>query len=241
MSDTQTNNKPLAASAGSWWDVASVTELADRMVWRLRGCSDLAIRMSLCEAWRRFCDETEVWRAKLTGALTDCSECGDCGAIETAGEETVHRYRLSAPAASHTKSVFSVYVNDALLENNGRNWFVRESVCCGPILEVYSGITDRTEDVVKASCSLVPDDGGEVVPSFLMRRYGNVIVSGALYTLLAQDGKPWSDATMARVEMENWNNGMSGASLDGIVSEKNGAGDRTSGRRVNVIPYGIGT
>lgn len=239
MSETQSTNKPLTAAAGSWWDVSAVTLLADRMIWRLPGCSDLAVRMSLCEAWRQFCDQTEVWREKLTGFPKDCSECSDCGAIETAGEETVHRYGLYAQAACHIKSVFSVYVNDVQLDNDGMNWFVRDTGCRGLILEVRSGISDRGTDIVKAVCSIVPDDGGEVAPSTLMKKYGPVIVSGALYPLLGQTGKAWSDSGLAQVEMANWNAGLSEASLDGIVSDKNGPGDRTSGRRVNVIPYGI--
>lgn len=239
MSETQATNRPLTAAAGSWWDVSSITLLADRMAWRLPGCSDLALRMSLCNAWRQFCDMTEVWRAKLTGALCDCSECDECGAIETVGEESVRRYRLCAPAASHIKNVFGVYVNDGHIENNGYNWFVRETQCCGTVVELFSGITDAGEDVVKAVCSIVPDDGGESVPSRLMRKYGPVIVSGALYPLLGQSGKAWSDAAIAQVELANWNAGLSEASLDGIVSDKNGASDRTNGRRVNVIPYGV--
>ena len=238
MSDTQNTNKPFTAASVTGWDVVSLGELASKMVWRLPGCSDLAIRMSLCAAWRQFCDTTEAWRCRREVTLTDLSEYGECAESIIAADDSVLLYKISTPASCHVKSVFSVYVNDVKLPNDGRTWKVSEFSGCGKIIEIHGWISDSAADVVKASYSIIPDDDGEEIPAMILRKYGPVIVSGAIYPLFAQDRKPWSDATMAGMERDNWNNGMSEAALDGIVTENDGNGSGSSGRRISVIPYG---
>ena len=203
MNETQDRNKPLV----------NVKELAAKMIWRLGGCTDLAVCMALLETFREFCDQSEVWRETRKLEIADCGfdveQHSVCQSQIPNPKSQIHHFCV--PAGCRVKSVFTV--RSCLGVFPSRAWRFLE--CHGGHGEIETRNLHKED--MRVDFSVVPNDDNENIPQWMVDRWGGVIRSGALYRLFAMDGKPWSDATQARLEMEKWTAGLSEAAHEGIV------------------------
>ena len=196
MDATQDRNRPLRA----------VMEMAERMMLRLNGCADVMVARALIDAFREFCDRSEVWRDWVCLSARDAEGCCCQGRWRA--------YLPCVPAGCHVKSVFGVRADGR--EVPRRHWSFTDGACGGWVEVDGTWLSLGEVRRLEAWVSFVPDDDNEDIPRWMVQRWGGVIRSGALYRLFAMDGKAWSDATQARLELEAWNAGVSEAAYAGM-------------------------
>ena len=233
--DTQDNNRPLDAVVVG--GAAAFKQLVSKMILRLNGITDVMVRSALLEAGSEFCGETEAWR-EVT-CLCPAMYCGCCGTGSEVEWEpgTAADFRFPVPASCYAKTVFQVSLDGRVIPS--RSWSLRNGCgnCGGTVINISGAWLPLEQEAwkgLRVAFSVVPEDTIEELPRELMVKYGNVITSGALFSLFAMERKPWSDSTQAQIELGKWNAGKNRASYEGITSLKAGPLDQTTDRRADI-------
>lgn len=212
MSDPVYSN-PLEEEAAPD-DFVNLGSLADDMVYRLPGCSDLMIRKTLQQVYAEFCLQT--WALRATTSITPVV--------------AQREYRLVIPSQTYIFRVVAVKRNKSQLKEV-RDYTALTGTPARIVLTRAPEVVSAGDEIlVETVC--VPTRGAEDVPTWFSTMYGAAIVSGSLFKLFAMSGKAWSDPAQAQVEAIAYQNAMSDASLKGI------AGSQIHGAEHNVINYG---
>lgn len=164
-------------------DYDSLVSLIEKVVIYLPGCSDAMVRVSLREAYREFCEETDALQVCVKHVIVP-QPCNvnlppptDVPIIVPRG--TFARRVLSA-------KLDGVDVSDKVEISPSRNviHLPREWVLCQP-----------RHFLARVSC--VPKPSSEEAPISFITRHGDDLCQGVLAKLCEMDNKPWTNKTLA--------------------------------------------
>ena len=165
----------------------SLMSLAEQIVLRLPGCDDEMVRKAISSSYRDF-----VKRSCLLKSWQEIELASDCFVYPLVPQT------IDCVIDCVTKVTDkSVEIDKDLYVDSGGS-FIRFDNSVLP----YKGQNKK----VIVDCLEVPRMGAERAPAMFVRRYGDAIVSGVLWKLMAMHGKPWSDpqqAAMCAVAYEN--------------------------------------
>lgn len=166
-----------------------LANIAENLVYRLPGCTDVMIRKTIASVYRDFCKRTCVlkWRRRIElsrdqrcysvcsrsdGFIVDCviGVTFENGRELCEGEYSLHDGKISFPE--------------------------RVLPVCGEI---------RTVEVEFVE---IPKFGSEKIPRDLLNKYGDAIASGVLMQLMSMTGRPWSDPQQAALEARLYENAL---------------------------------
>lgn len=165
----------------------SLMSLADLIVIRLPGCDDELIRKFISITYRDFVKRSCVLKSEQTIELENgrtsyhlCPQILGCD-IDCVVDARINGYSFKG---YYTSALNHIEIKPRMLPNKG----------------------EKREMVVE--CLEVPRLGEERVPSWVVRKYGDAIVSGVLMNLMRMSGKAWSDPQQAAVEAIAYENAL---------------------------------
>lgn len=175
-------------------------KLADLMIYRLPGCSDLMVRKELQRVSREFTRATGGFREILT--ITP--------------EENTYTYDLLPSFDATIEMVSTVTMFDVVVADNlydvtdgdpvritfREDWFDNAYDA--------ADTADMTGSVV---VMLVPEIGCESFPDHFLKRNGEAIVAGALMNLARIPNMPWTNPSMAASEGIIYQNFLNDATI----------------------------
>ena len=176
--------------------LSRVSGIAEDLVYRLPGCSDLMVRKELQNALRSFCRVTGALRVSREYSIPSDGRVPLATALE-ASVQTVHGVAFG-----------DVAVNRAYLSVEDGTPPVL--VLSESALSMAAALGATTVAVVY---SLVPLPGAEEVPEWFLRDHWDGIASGAMSRLFSMLGRPWSDPAQAKDEASAYNVAVTAACL----------------------------
>ena len=165
----------------------TLASLAQNLVYRLPGCDDTTIRLTLREVYLDFCRRSCCLRVRR---LFPASPNG--------------RYPVFASRGGTVRNVTEVCLRGRLLRE-GRDWRMdgNGAVFVDPRLVRANDEPPRCGrkcEPVEIAWIEVPALGSEEVPRGFIGRYGEAMCAGVMARLLGIANKAWSDPQMAAVE-----------------------------------------
>ena len=168
----------------------TLASLAQNLVYRLPGCDDNTIRLTLREVYADFCRRSCCLRVRRHFPI-----------------ERDGIYRVPVALGGTVRNVTAVRLRGVSLRE-GREWhadggtvFVDPHVT---VVDVDYLDGHRIPDPVEIAWIEVPGFGSEQIPRDILARHGEALCSGVLARLLAQTQKPWSDPQLAPVEASRY-------------------------------------
>lgn len=179
----------------------SLSALAEDMIYRLPGASDLAVRKELQRAARQFCQET---------AVMGCH-------ILVRAEERRYRYALYPPMAARVSMVRGVtYLGRDVPGNAYR--ISRKHLDAISFDETWLDSAFRQSDDgevnVVVHAALVPELGAEDFPEEFLEQWGDAIVAAAMWRLAGTQGVAWSNPGLAQMEFERYRSFVTDATME---------------------------
>lgn len=185
-------------------------ELAEDMIYRLPGASDLAVRKELQRAARQF--------AQDTGAMVGHVWLGDIHKGE-------YRHPLEAPVSAQIASVKEVTFRGRRVHPHHYKVEQRHQM----EIRFHDGWLDSTVEWsggdsinLKVLVSMVPDLGAEDYPSEFLDRWGDAIVAAAMWRMAGTPGMSWSNPGLAQAEFDRYRSLCADAAMErlGGVEER---------------------
>jgi len=190
-------------------ELKNLGSLAEDVVLYVQGCADLMVRKELQRTFRDFCANTGALRLIVRKTLL----------------KDVIEYNLTLPSACLIDSAYRVMRGDCKL-NAGEDYALEDGDTVKIIIAegATASIDDssETKTYLDVYCILRPQVASEDCPTFFLTRYADAIVSGTLARLHLMSRRPWSDPTMANVEMGEYTNWKSRATVDAIAGHTAG-------------------
>lgn len=192
---------------------ADISQLADRVVYRVNGCDDVTIKLVLHAAFSDF--------ARLSCCFT-----------------TIRHVELEAgegeyPVVPMTPRMFVDSVSGVMLRGRRletpRHYVVRTGrvpvVVLAPEL-VPDSVDAGNPIVISIRAVERPRMNSGYAPSWFIEKFGDAVVSGALAKLFAMSNRPWTDPVQAQIELTAWQNALSSARIDSFREDasQNGSG-----------------
>lgn len=180
-------------------EIDTVANLAEDMVYRLPGCTDIMIRKELQRAYYDF--------ARLSCAITTKQ------VIHLHDGQVIYSICPQVPRMQIC-TVRAVYIDGRKLTK-------------GEYATHYDAITISSFALVEGHRHLVvvlqevPHFGDEEAPRWFIDKYRQAIVAGALVRLFGMTGKPWTDAAQAQSEMITWENYLTEARVNSNTNGTN--------------------
>lgn len=183
-------------------ETETLASLAEDIVFRLPGCTDLMIRKTLESVYRDFCRKTcalvtrrcfEITHGRVgylvSAVLSDCSI--DCvRKVEVDGRE------VDFPIGNDC----TIFVDERFLPLEG---------------ETRKMVVETVE---------MPNVGAEYAPRWFLRKYGDAIVSGVMANLCLMTGRTWSDPQVAAVEAAKYASAMTEARVRSVSGSQMSVG-----------------
>ena len=188
-------------------ELALISELAENIVYRLRGCDDVMVRKTIREVYREFCHETKCLTADRI--------------IELVPHQA--EYQVSANFGGVVTEIRTVALNGTHLRNgiqyrveNG----VHPTIVLSPQYVFYPPEAHRLERLPEATLMRIPPKlfvkavevpgmESEKAPRWFIDRHGDAIVCGVLARLYSMQGRAWSDNAKASEERIRYENAKS--------------------------------
>ena len=175
-------------------------KLADLMIYRLPGCSDLMVRKELQRVSREFTRATGGFREILT--ITP--------------EENTYTYDLLPSFDATIEMVSTVTMFDVVVADNLYDVIDGDPVRITFHEDWFDNAYDAAEtaDLTgSAVVMLVPEIGCESFPDHFLKRNGEAIVAGALMNLARIPNMPWTNPSMAVSEGIIYQNFLNDAAI----------------------------
>lgn len=192
-------------------DVETLAGLAENIVYRLPGCTDMMVRKALQDVYRDFCRRSCCLHTTRRISL----------------QNHTRHYHVSASYDSMSiDCVSEVSLGRRVLER-GRDYDVRgvgRSVCVELSHRLPVPHCGCHDDLF-VTCVEVPRIGSEFTPDGFLDKYGDDLVSGVMYRLMSMTGKPWSDPEQARVELSRYEERVGAARIGYHTGSLSGNGD----------------
>lgn len=181
-------------------ELESVASLAEAVVFRVPGCSDVMVRKALQNAYRDFCSRSCALRGRHCVVLENgrreypirTMSHGSVVAVAGIGVRFSEEFgrRLHRGECSFDAGTSVLSVGRHLLPPKGGD---------------YPQITLDVETVE------APRLGDEHAPAWFVQAHGDAIASGALADLYAMANRPWSDPQQAVQERAKYENAIGSA------------------------------
>lgn len=155
-------------------ELESLSSLAQHLVYRLPGCDDEMIRLTLREVYRDFCRRSCCLRVRRWFNDNIC--------------------RLPVVYGGTILSVSEVRDGSHILRPS------REYYYSGGMVE----IPKLRDGCVEISWIEIPSLSSEDAPKWLINEYGDALCSGVLGRLYSMTNKAWSDPQMAVIEGQRY-------------------------------------
>ncbi len=168
-------------------DLASVSELAENIVYRLPGCTDLMVRKTIREVFREFCGETKCLAAERVIEL----------------ESGTALYHVCPMFSGVVTYILSVRIDGRLLKPGFDYYFFgdRIELMDGNVWEASTRNEPSAENANPPKMVVmaveIPRMESEKAPRWFVEKYGDAIVNGALARLMSMTGKAWTDSAKA--------------------------------------------
>ena len=211
-------------------ELGSIGDLAEQMVYRLNSCSDLMISKMLQQAFSDF--------AKNTCCFTTIQE------VELERKEREYPIAATIPGML-IDAISEVKYGRKVLENPRHyttdmiggvpritfTFDIADPDFCHepdperpvPEREIRSMAERRRRDFEKCKvfvrCVEVPRIGSEKAPRWFLNKYGDAVVSLALFRLFGMSGKPWSDPLQANAELVRYENAATQARCNSFSND----------------------
>jgi len=189
-------------------EMETLASLAENIVYRLPGCSDIMIRKTIRDVYRDFCRRS-------------CCLCGR------------RQFKIShadkiIPVPSeygYVDSVSEVRLNGRVLIG-GRDYMVLGG---SPVMIEISdrilpreGVEEENLPLLDIVSVQIPRLESESSPRWFIEKYGEYIVSGVLSRIMAMSGKAWSDQPQSKIELLRYENGLNEARVNFYSKSSNG-------------------
>lgn len=174
----------------TWSMPVAMTDLTDLDPYikpRVPGCQDALIHQAVRRVFRDFCRDTEVWTYRYTDlTVTDQAY-----------------YEFEPPSGTTVLKLEYVQIDevDQSLET------------LEPDSDGFTFVYPPVEDdlVIDIKFSVVPDMDCTEAPTWLINRFGDGLVSGAIAYLSSMGGKPWTNYDDFKVEHARFINAIADA------------------------------
>lgn len=185
-------------------ELETLAELAENLVFRLRGCDDVMIRKTLQEVYREFCRETKCLAAERVIDI----EPGrlDYPLAPAFGGE-VTDVRAVAIGAQRLKPGIDYSTHGArpLVLHLSPRW---AQTVPRPVPPAEAHIHERPARA-RVVQEEAPALNSENVPFGFTALHGEAVCSGVLARLCSMSGRAWSDPQVAALERVNYENAKS--------------------------------
>lgn len=203
-------------------EVETVAELAENLVYRLPGCTDLMIRKTIQEVYREFCRETKCLTSeRMVEVEPGCAEYplfpAFGGVVDNVRAVLDGPRRLKrgpdyvTRGARPTVLVLSPRWVPGLPPPPPPDGMAVPVSTPGetpsvPLAEAHVHCEPRRLLVVQEE---IPGLNSEKAPRGFVERHGEAICSGVMFRLCSMTGRAWSDANVAALERVNYENAKS--------------------------------
>lgn len=205
-------------------EITSIAMLAEGMVLRLPGATDIEIRKALQEAYVDFC--------RLSSCFTFRRE------IELEKDERDYPVPTHVPGA-YVDSITEVRIGGRKLvapfdyeievgstpiirvaERHIIDFITEHDRASRPEFHAIS----RKPRMMHVTAIDIPKPGSERAPRWFYAKYGEAVVAGAFVKLFGMTGKPWSDGVQAQHELVRWENALTEARVRSAYAPDGGSG-----------------
>ena len=184
--------------------IVGLQTLAEECVYMLPGCSELMLRKELQLTFRKFCQNTGALIVKDSGKVT--YESADLPLCKADGEFYIFIGAKLDDSECTTDDV-TLVKEDGIV-----------TVTFDNVPEDYEddGVTLKEHDA-EVTYSYIPAIGSENAPLWFIKKWGDAIVAGTLFRLLAMPNKPWTDPETARLKALDYQNAMNNATIERLT------------------------
>lgn len=184
-------------------NIVGLNTLMEECIYMLPGCSELMLRKTLQQTFRKFCEITGTYLCVDSGTVTHESIalplCKDDGEFFIFLGASLDDVDCDMSTVTLRKECGSVYVDFSLpADEDDENG-------------------DPVEYDAKAIYSIIPKIGTELAPLWFLNKYGSTLVAGTLFRLLAMPNKPWSDSETAKLQALDFQNGLNAATIERLT------------------------
>lgn len=213
--------------------------LAEDVIYRAPGCSDLMVRKILQATWRDFAERACVVKHDFAAALVANQKEYelDIGTDATHGADWAARdYFIKSIECAWIKTQLSngrvltkrlFEAQDIMLDTVSTTQKVSLTVAPS-VDDVAGGEVDGSLTVAAATLMvrfiLLPKRGSENIPEAILDRYGTAIIHGTLAALYAMQNQPWSDSQQAQIEAGLYDKAVEDASEMTVFGDQIGNG-----------------
>lgn len=190
-------------------DLETLAGLAENLVYRLPGCSDLMVRKAIQAVYRDFCRRSCCLRVRR----------------QFRQEPDRCEYPACSVYGGMVDQIVEVSIGRRVLRD-GHDYCVR-----GPVvvlnrkLNVRNDVPEESRPVITITHVEIPDIGQESAPKWFIMKYGDAICSGAISRLMSMTGRPWSDLSQAQQEMIAYENFVNEARVRYYAGSDSGDGN----------------
>lgn len=194
-------------------ELASVSELAENIVYRLPGCTDLAVRKTIRDVYREFCRETQCLTAERRINLVNHEAHYPVYAMFGGVVCGVREVRLDNLVLKAWRDYTVVNGCDVVL---GRHHVLDDRRDCREdgmrdgsfkVDRIHTGDVRRRHPELVIVAYEIPKLESEKAPRWFIEKHGEAIVDGVLAELQSMTGRAWSDPAKAaehRIKYENF-------------------------------------
>lgn len=228
-------------------EMETLANLAENLVYRLPGCTDLMVRKTIGEVYRDFCRRSccirTLRRLFIEHNRNEYPVGSSCGGSCSVTDVRYMGRKLELGRDYTVSGFSSPTVRFA-------DWIVACS--ChphhGPLNEPKEPVPNEHftkpedhpfgerhhgHDCRKPPVDIivveVPPIGCETAPLGFIGRYGDAICSGVLYRLMSMSGRAWSDQQQAQAEYSRYESGVTEARLNYHTGSESGSCDQGYG------------
>lgn len=194
-------------------EVGTLASLAEDIVFRLPGCTDVMIRKTISSVYRDFCRRTS---ALVTRRKVDLVR-------------GVTHYGVSP--------LLRGCVVDCVRSATVRHRDIRPTVMSDGTVVVDRRFLPVDDKHIPMFLEVVemPGIGCEEAPQWFIDKYGDVIVSGVLGQLMSMTGRAWSDPQVASDERMKFNSALTEARTRSCTGGQMSAGKLNFIKRGNLL------
>lgn len=178
-------------------ELDTLPSLAQHLVYRLNGCDDTLVRITLQEVYRDFCRRSCCLRVRR-----HFERCLDSD------------YFVAPMFGGEVERIIAAY-DGCMILREGRDYIVQGNVVkfirslhnpppAEPPANPSPSPDGRTVFGLSISWIEIPSLSSEKIPLWLLKKHGDTICSGVLSRLMAMSNKPWSDPQMAVIESNRY-------------------------------------
>lgn len=187
----------------------ALAELKPLVVPKLTGCPDSMVLAEIRAAWRRFCADTEAWRANME--------------VDLAPKRALFLLPLPAGGDVAIVRLVDVWVEQNGHENRPHPAEYRLAGDWGaPALIFRNDLPEEGTLVVRASIAPLPALEDPPCDPELLHRFAENIAAGAVWKLAGMGGRPWSAPEQAAEARNEYMQGVARAKSEIVRGRRRG-------------------